>query len=183
LAQIPTVWTAPCPTQKHGRFLAPALPMQNWFPYSLDKPVGDPTGPHTPMGVRGLTNMLVYIYKYQQSGPNPARKADFQPGSITAGCNGTVARWRQRLQLGSIYIYTPPDAKARWRQRRSLFRLKFKYYLLQFFMRGSGQIWPRVRLDKCWRKQLKSMSTDRAQCEKQSLGSKCPKPRFMWPAA
>ena len=140
LAQIPTVWTAPCPTQKHGRFLAPALPMQNWCPYTLDKPVGDPTGPHTPMGVRGLTNMLVYIYKYQQSGPNPARKADFQPGSITAGCNGTVARWRQRLQLGSIYIYTPPDAKARWRQRRSLFRLKFKYYLLQFH----AGFWPNL---------------------------------------
>ena len=82
----------------------------------------------------------IYIYKYQQSGPNPARKADFQPGSITAGCNGTVARWRQRLQLGSIYIYTPPDAKARWRQRRSLFRLKFKYYLLQFH----AGFWPNL---------------------------------------
>ena len=84
----------------------------------------------------------IYIYKYQQSGPNPARKADFQPGSITAGCNGTVARWRQRLQLGSIYIYTPPDAKARWRQRRSLFRLKFKYYLLQFH----AGFWPNLAL-------------------------------------
>ena len=86
--------------------------------------------------------IYIYIYKYQKSGPNPARKADFQPGSITAGCNGTVARWRQRLQLGSIYIYiyTPPDAKARWRQRRSLFRLKFKYYLLQFH----AGFWPNL---------------------------------------
>ena len=39
-----------------------------------------------------------------------------------------------------IYIYTPPDAKARWRQRRSLFRLKFKYYLLQFH----AGFWPNL---------------------------------------
>ena len=91
-------------------------------------------------GSNEYVSIYIYIYKYQQSGPNPARKADFQPGSITAGCNGTVARWRQRLQLGSIYIYTPPDAKARWRQRRSLFRLKFKYYLLQFH----AGFWPNL---------------------------------------
>ena len=93
-------------------------------------------------GSNEYVSIYIYIYKYQQSGPNPARKADFQPGSITAGCNGTVARWRQRLQLGSIYIYTPPDAKARWRQRRSLFRLKFKYYLLQFH----AGFWPNLAL-------------------------------------
>ena len=91
-------------------------------------------------GSNEYVSIYIYIYKYQKSGPNPARKADFQPGSITAGCNGTVARWRQRLQLGSIYIYTPPDAKARWRQRRSLFRLKFKYYLLQFH----AGFWPNL---------------------------------------
>ncbi len=50
-------------------------------------------------------------------------------------------------------------------------------------MQSSGQIWPRVRLGKCWRKQPKSMSTDTAQSQKQSLGSKCPKPRLMWQAA
>ena len=43
--------------------------------------------------------------------------------------------------LEVYYIYTPPDAKARWRQRRSLFRLKFKYYLLQFHA-GFWPIWP-----------------------------------------